>query len=264
MNLLKVEMRRALHRRLVRWMIVVALFFCGVMGTIAMLSPVDEAHPDEHPGILVNWWDASTGEGAILIGATALVIGAAICGASVSGAEWRAGTITTVLTWSPSRIRLHLARTASAAILSFLIGLALLVVFMSSALPAMLTHGNTTGGDAQWWWDMFLVMVRSAAMGSLLAVLACNIATLGRNTTAALIALAVWALFVENLIRGLKPGLARYLVGENVATVVPWRPLPDVAYPSSAIASLATLLAYLAIVVGIAAWSFQHRDVAAT
>ncbi len=262
MTLLLVEMRRAVHRRLVRWMIAADLVFCAAMGVIAFLSRVDPAYPRDHAAILLNWWQPAGGGGLIVIGTSVLVIGAAICGASVAGAEWKAGTITTVLTWSPGRVRLHLTRTASAAILSFVIGVVLLIVFMAAAVPAMLTHGSTSGTDAGWWWALTMAVVRSAGMAALVAVLAFNIATLGRNTAAALVAIAAWALFVENLVRGLRPGLARYLVGENVAMVVPWHPLDDVEFKSTPTAALVTLLVYLAIVVGIATWSFQRRDVA--
>ena len=71
----------------------------------------------------------------MLTAALFLVVGAAICGASVAGAEWKAGTITTVLTWEPSRRRFHAARTASAAILAFAIGFALQIVYLAAAAP---------------------------------------------------------------------------------------------------------------------------------
>ena len=89
--------------------------------------------------------DGGGGDSFLLTAALFLVVGAAICGASVAGAEWRAGTITTVLTWEPSRLRLHAARTASAAILAFVIGFALEVVFLAAALPAVVLNGTTDG-----------------------------------------------------------------------------------------------------------------------
>ena len=74
---------------------------------------------------MASWWMARASDSFLLTAAMFLVVGAAICGASVAGAEWKAGTITTALTWEPSRLRLHAARTASAAILAFVIGFAL-------------------------------------------------------------------------------------------------------------------------------------------
>jgi hypothetical protein len=49
-----------------------------------------------------------------------------------------------------------------------------------------------------------------------------------------------------------------------VATVVPWTPLTDVAFDRPPTLALATLFAYLAVIVAIATASFTRRDVAAT
>ena len=73
-------------------------------------------------------------------------------------------------------------------------------------------------------------MARIALVTALVAVLAVNVATLGRNTSAALVAMAAWALAVERSVSALRPGLARFMIGENVATVVPWTPLTDVGF----------------------------------
>src|SRR4029079_7976181 len=114
-----VEMRRALHRRLVRWMIVLAVSLSALAGGIVYLTsrdPVALAGERTHPARMASWWDGD-GDSFLLTGALVLVVGSAICGASVAGAEWKAGTITTALTWEPSRHRLHAARMASAAVL---------------------------------------------------------------------------------------------------------------------------------------------------
>ena len=39
-----------------------------------------------------------------------LVVGALFAGASVAGAEWRAGSMTTLLTWEPRRVRVIVGR----------------------------------------------------------------------------------------------------------------------------------------------------------
>ena len=266
-HLLTVEMRRALHRRFVRWMIVFALAMCATTGLIIFLSSRDAAElarSTDHPANMVTWWTRGGGGDALLLTAAVfLVIGAAMCGASVAGAEWRAGTITTVLTWEPSRFRLHAARTASAAILAFLIGFALQVVFLASTLPGVLLNGSTEGTDGEWWIALVTAMSRISMITALIAVLAVSIATIGRNTSAALIGIGVWAFVAERTIAGLKPGWARYLIGENVVTVVPWQAIEDARFDLSPTTALATLLFYLAIIVVVATASFARRDVAA-
>ena len=263
-----VEMRRALHRRLVWWMVVLACAGCAFTGVVAFLSSDDPyklaQSSGDHPAFMVNWWVAGTGDGILTVAAVFLALGAAICGASVAGAEWKAGTITTVLTWEPSRPRLHAARTISAAILAFIIGTLLQVVFLAALLPAVWAHGNTVGTDGAWWSSLMLAAARISFITALVAVLAMSIATIGRNTVAALVAISAWALIAEGLIRGYKPGLARWLITENVATVVPWTPITDVRFHRGPGTALATLVLYLVIAAVIAAATFMRRDIAAT
>jgi hypothetical protein len=264
-HLTYVEMRRALHRRLVWWMIVVALLGCAFTGVVAYVSSQDAfelAQSTDHPAFMANWWDAVDGDGMLTIAAVFLALGAAICGASVAGAEWKAGTVTTVLTWEPSRVRLHSARTISATVLSFVIGFLLQVVFLAALLPAVVLHGNTDGTDGSWWSELLYAMLRISFVTALVAALALSIATIGRNTVAALVAISAWALIAEGLIRGYKPGLARWLITENVATVVPWSPLDSVDFHRGPGLATATLVVYLLVAAVIAGGTFFRRDIA--
>lgn len=266
-HLIIVEMRRALHRRIVRWMVLIALVGCAVAGIAAFVSsrdPQEFARASEHPARMADWWRPGTGDGFLVVAAMFLAIGAAICGASVAGAEWRAGTITTVLTWEPSRVRLHLARTVSAAVLAFVIGFALQVVFLAATVPAVMAHGTTDGTDAEWWRALALATVRIALVTALVAVLAANVATIGRNTSAALVLLAAWTLVVERVVVGLRPQLARFMITENVATVVPWVQMEGVDFERPPLLALVALLSYLGLVVGVATATFAQRDIVAT
>ena len=114
---------------------------------------------------MATWWTTGGrgGDSLLLMAAVFLAVGAAICGASVAGAEWRAGTVTTMLTWEPSRLRLHAARTVSAGVLAFVIGMALQVAFLASVTPAVLLHGTTDGTDADWWIGLVAAMARTGA-----------------------------------------------------------------------------------------------------
>ncbi|MDZ4826055.1 MAG: ABC transporter permease [Actinomycetota bacterium] len=264
LHLIWVEMRRALHRRVVWWMVALALASCAFVGFIVFVTSdgITPFTDFSHPAYARNWSFASDDGGFLGVGGVFLAIGAAICGASVAGAEWKAGTITTVLTWAPSRWRLHTARTISAFILAFLIGLALLVVFLASAVPAVIVNGSTDGTGGDYWNVLGLAMLRLAFVSALLAVLAFNIATIGRNTAPALVALAIWALVGENIIRGLRPKVARFLITDNLGIVIEWGTFEDAGYIRGPGLALATLLLYLAIFVGAGLVSFTRRDIA--
>ncbi len=261
-HMTKVEMGRALHRRLVRWLIVIALAGCAAAGLIVFFSSTEHlSRADSHPAFMRDWWRTDGGESFLSIGAVFLAIGAAIGGASVAGAEWAAGTITTVLTWEPSRLRLHLARTSAAAILAFVIAFVLQVVFLALSVPAVAAHGSTAGTDWEWWQALVLAMVRISLVSTLLAVLALSVATIGRNTAAALASMAAWALVLENLIRGLRPGFARVLIGESVGTVVPWKAMEGVEFHRPPVLALVTLMSYLGVVVAASTAVFCRRDI---
>lgn len=269
MNLLRTEMRRALHRRAVRVLVAIALLGCVLAGVIAYAASAGKSllelrvDSEGSPAIMTDWWLGESGEGFLAVAMFFLFLGAFFGGATVVGGEWRAGTVTTVLTWEPRRRRLHAARTASAGILAFAISFGLQMVFLSSFLPAVFLNGTTEGADASFWSGLAIAMLRTSAITAGAAVLASGLATAGRNTAFAVIAMFSWLVVVEGMIRGLKPGLARWLWAENLGTIMTWSQLEDADFTRGPLTATATLVAYAAIVVGLGALSFERRDVAA-
>jgi hypothetical protein len=268
MSLVKTEMRRALQRRAVRVLIAIALVGCALAGVVAYFGSagktVTELRLDQegHPAIMTDWWIADSAEGFLVVAMFFLFLGAFFGGATVAGGEWRAGTVTTVLTWEPRRLRLHGARTASAGILAFLISLALQALFLASFMPAVIINGTTDAVDGSFWVELAVVMVRISVITAVVAMLAVALATVGRNTAFAVITMFAWLVVFEGLIRGLKPSLARWLWAENLGTVMRWAQLEDTDFSRGPLTAGATLIIYCAVIGGLAAASFQHRDIA--
>jgi hypothetical protein len=270
MNLLKTEMQRALHRRAVRVLIAIAGVGCAFAGVVAYIGSagktVTELRFDDegHPAVMTDWWIADANEGFLAVAMFFLFLGGFFGGATVAGGEWRAGTVTTVLTWEPRRLRLHGARTASGAILAFLISFGLQALFLASFLPAVLVNGTTDGVDGSFWTGLAIVMIRTSVLTAAAAVLAIALATVGRNTAFAVIAMFAWLIVVEGLIRGLKPSLARWLWAENLGTIMTWAQLETGDFARGPLVASSTLFVYCAVIVGLAAVSFQRRDIAAS
>ena len=225
MNLLMTEMRRALHRRAVLVLIAIALAGCALAGAIAYFTSKGKTVAqlrlaDDGPAVMANWWIADDHVGVLSVGMFFLFLGGFFGGATVAGAEWRAGTITTVLTWEPRRLRLHGARLASGAILAFVISFALQVVFLASFAPAVVFNGTSDGVDGSFWYSLAVVMARTSVITAAAAVLAMSLATAARNTAFAVIAMFAWIVVIEGLIRALKPSLSSWLWGETVTTVM--------------------------------------------
>ncbi len=267
MSLCVVEMRRALHRRVVRVLILTALVGCVVIGTIAFVTSagktIAELHADDsiHPAIMRDWWVQGGGDGFLSLASFFLLLGGFIGGATVAGAEWRAGTVTTLLTWEPRRVRVHLSRSAACAIFAALIALALQVVFLAALFPSVLAHGSVAGLDGKWWAALVAAMLRTSLLTAIGATLGVALATLGRNTAFALVVVFGWISVIEGLIRGLRPGLARFLWGENMTTVLRWAQLDNAGFRRGPMVALITIALYVSMIVAGATLVFRRRDV---
>jgi hypothetical protein len=268
MNLLYVEMHRALRRRLVWVLVALAVVGCALAGTIAFFDSRDldvqlvRLQGDTHPAVMEDWWVPGSGDGILSIAALALTLGGLVGGASVVGAEWKAGTVTTVLTWEPRRGRLHSARTGSAALLAFVIACGLQALFLASFLPAVLVHGTTSGTGASWWLDLAAAIVRIAAITACSAVVGTALASIGRSTAFAIVVAWIWLAVGEGILRGLKPGWSRLLLGDSVTTVLTWSP-PDVEHAVfGPVTALLVSMSYVVVLVAAGTVSFSRRDVA--
>jgi ABC-type transport system involved in multi-copper enzyme maturation permease subunit len=106
--------------------------------------------------------------------------------ASFIGAEWGTGMMTTTLTWEPRRGRVLLAKTIPALVI---LGLAVAVVlaFMAVAyIPIGVFRGTTAGMTAGFWQHLSGLWLRAALVAVFGAAIGMGLATLARNTVAAL------------------------------------------------------------------------------
>jgi hypothetical protein len=213
-----------------------------------------------HPAVLRDWWTPG-GDGVLTVASFFLVLGGVIGGATVAGAEWRSGTVTTMLTWEPRRARLHLARTMGCATLACAISFGLQVVFVASLLPATLVNGSTANAEASWWISLVAAMFRTSLLAAAGAMLGVALATLGRNTAFALAFAFGWVAAVEGVIRQLQPRLARFLWGENMTLVLSWGRLDNVTFRRGPLVALVTVTLYVSVIVAAATYVFRVRDV---
>jgi hypothetical protein len=141
-----------------------------------------------------------------------------LLGASLVGAEWHAGTMATLLTWEPRRVRVLLAKLVAAGALACTLAVLLQQLLLGAALlPAGVLRGTTEGIDAGWMRALSGVGLRVAAVSIVGALIGFSIAAISRNTAAALgIAFGDFAI-VENAVRGLRPHWTPWLLGDNVA-----------------------------------------------
>jgi len=192
-----------------------------------------------------------------------LVILALLIGASIIGAEWPSRTITTILTWEPRRLRVISAKVLAAILVGTALTLVALVVLGLVLLPSALLHGTTAGTTGAWWQSLGGVAVRSVAVTAIGATVGFSIASIGRNTAAALGVLFGYIVVIENVVAAFLHGLRRWLITGNAIVFVSGNPHD---FPRVSSRSVTACGLYLgAIAVGlyiIAAVLFQRRDVA--
>lgn len=193
-----------------------------------------------------------------------LVLLAVLIGASVIGAEWPSRTITTILTWEPRRLRVFAAKLLSALVVCLALALASMVALGAVLMPSALLHGTTMGTTGAWWWSLAGVGWRSLAMVGVGTMVGFSIASVGRNTAAALGVLFAYVIVIENVAVAFLHGLRRWLLVGNAFVFVSGNPgdFPRGVQGRSVTVAGVYLLAIAVSLYIIAAVVFQRRDVA--
>jgi ABC-type transport system involved in multi-copper enzyme maturation permease subunit len=181
--------------------------------------------------------------------------------AAFIGAEWHSGSMTVLLTWEPRRARVFVAKVAAAAIFAFVATLIVLAFLALALLPAAVFRGETSGADGRWVVSTIELVLRAGLMGSVAAIIGLAVASLGRNTAAALGAAFVYFAIFEPFLRALKPHWQQWLLGDNVATFLLAHTPEGASFTRSpTIAALWLGLVALALA-GVSGLAFQQRDV---
>lgn len=245
MRLFGVELTRLASRRLFRW--VVVLFIAG----IALAGVLVYVNNDG------GFRRSDMGSALVGLAFPLLTVGWLV-GASSIGAEWGPRTITALLTWEPRRAQVLVTKAAAAATFTVVLVLLLEGLFTIALLPG--AAADPAGAGIQW--DEY-----AAAGGRVLlvAVIAClfgfGLATIGKNTAAALGGGLAYLLIVENLVRAYKPGWTGWLLGSNMGRVIEGGPGFGLAERTTTGAA-AVLAAYALALFLVSLWFFERREMA--
>ena len=181
-----------------------------------------------------------------------------IVGASFIGAEWHNRMLTMTLTWESRRIRVLAVKMLALAACVAVWILLLQTVFAASLYPAAATHGITESADAAFWKATGAVALRVDALAVLAALLGFSLATIGRNTAAALGVGFAYLTVVEGLVRGFKPEWSDWLLGDNIVLFLVGNENSPLGHDQTAAGWL--LLAYCAALLALAAAFFRRRE----
>lgn len=201
--------------------------------------------------------------------AIAFLLISVVLGASFMGAEYRSGTVENLLLWEPRRTRVLVTKyvagfvssmAATALALGFLIGLLLLLASV---------HGTFTGVDGRFWIDLASVVTRASLAGGAFFVMSMAIATIFKNTTAAVGAILGWFVLSNVLIGVFLKSVRQYelfinataFVGEAETPRIVKGPFGDIwAYSHNYLTAGLYVLAWALIPAAIALATFNRRD----
>jgi ABC-type transport system involved in multi-copper enzyme maturation permease subunit len=196
----------------------------------------------------------------VVRGATvALVVLAFVVGASFVGADWRAGTVMTQLTWEPRRVRIFVGKCAAVILAAGLASVVLQTLLAGVLLPGALRGGGSAGAGAAWLRSMVGEVLRGAALSAIGAAIGLALGSIGRNTALALGAGFIYLAVLEGgLLSSLFPGINRWLMVPNAIQFVVGG---DYLVGRSVTAAGVLLAAYAVGALAIAVAVFQSRDV---
>ena len=157
----------------------------------------------------------------ILQGTTApLVVVAWLIGASVIGSDWQSRTITTVLTWEPRRVRVLLTKALACIVVATAFALLAQALLSAALLPAGYLHGTIAGTGGTWGRSVAGVILRGTALVAIATAVGFSVASVGRNTAAALGIGFAYFLVIENVVGSLLEDFRRWLLLGNAIVLV--------------------------------------------
>lgn len=261
-GLVRSEALRLWSRRMLRALAVLAVLGIVVACTIVAIqargtsdAALAQGFDDGRPR-LADLADILKGTSFILV-----AIGLSV-GASSVGADWQQGTMATLLTWEPRRVRVFVVRLLVIAVAVAALTVALLSLLSLGLALVAATRGSTAGVEGPWLRGVVGTIGRIALVSALTAVLGAAIAGIGRHTAAALGAVFVYLAVVESLLRGLVPRWIPNMLSTGMVILIDGRAQdPGNGDIVSVERALVTLLLYAGVLAAVAVGMFRTRDV---
>ncbi len=263
------ELRRFLARRALRWTLAGALAVVTLTLVINAVRSTGTGFSDHTMYLRKLWFEAPDGvqETATLSVAIYLMILGVVLAATGVGGDYRAGTLGTLLTWEPRRLRLAVARLVAIATGAVGLYAVVMAVFVGGWWIGASVRGSTSGLGPDFWTNLAAVIGRGAVGVLLLAMITAGLALVTRGTVGALGVWFAYLVGIEGILAGRLTGLRPHLLLENLAPFLQGASLRvrgggfgdhlEVA-PGS---GLVTCLILAAIVTALGVLAFRARDV---
>jgi ABC-2 type transport system permease protein len=183
-------------------------------------------------------------------------------GASLVGAEFASRSMTTLLTWETRRGRVFLAKVVAVVAAMTVFAVLVLVLVCLAMWPALALHGGPLRPNDPTVATLAGTIARGTALGALAAAMGFAIATIGRNTAAALGAGFAYIIVLENILGSSIARWRRWLLLGNVIVFVSGHNNAGEVTGRTVTAAAIFLTAVAVTLLLSAAGTFYRRDVA--
>ncbi|MDQ3619297.1 MAG: hypothetical protein M3391_04120, partial [Actinomycetota bacterium] len=159
------------------------------------------------------------------------------------------------------RIRLMLAKVAAATLFAFVCALLIQALVGTVVALSAYAFGTTAAADGEWLRELIEQTLRIAGVGALVGVVGFSLASLGRNTAAALGVGFAYVVVVENLIRALKPEWQPWFFSDNAALVITADSAAFTQVGHTVVQAALVIAGYMLVLLLAALAVFRRRDV---
>jgi ABC-2 type transport system permease protein len=178
-GLLASEARRLWHRRVVRWLFILAAVLYVLIIVIVYFN-----HAKNDPNKPAIMLDQSGRDGSVAVG-VGIAILMFVTGATYAGAEWTQRTVVALLFWEPRRLRVTLAKVAVTTATAVIGMVGAQVIWLGTIFALASTRGSTARAS-DFWSDVLNRDLRVLLFTVLVAWLGFGIANLVRHSAASL------------------------------------------------------------------------------
>jgi hypothetical protein len=253
--LLASEVRRLTSRRLFRVLAGLAVLGIAAAAVIVAVRSTGEVTPIGGQRFHLTLL-AATLEGISPI----LIIASWLLGASFIGADWHSGSLATLMIWEPRRIRVAVAKLVACLGVTFVFAMAVQALLGGALWLVAALRGTTLGVDTTWVQGTVGIALRVSALCAVGGSIGFALASVARNTAAALGAGFGYTVIVENLVRGLRPQWQRWLIGDNAVVFITGQSADASFHRTVLLAGMfLAMCAALALIVAMSV--FRARDV---
>ena len=132
----------------------------------------------------------------------------------------------------------------------------------AALLPSAYLHGTTAGADGDWFVSVLGVLLRGTGLVAIAAAVGFSVASIGRNTAAALGIGFAYFLVIENVVGSFLEDFRRWLILGNAIVLVSGEDSGGEVFGRSVVAAALYLTAVGVGLLAAATLAFRRRDVA--